>query len=129
MAGPKLPNIAELIQAGINPATGLPIKMGGSPSQLKEDIRKLLRIVDEQNAVNRYNWINLPDGLTGELIERMLYYKGQVAFFYMETDNTFYCLPYALDGSIDVYGRFTGITPIPFNGKAESKDEKPWIVD
>lgn len=128
MAGPNLPNIAELIQAGINPKTGLPIKMGGSPSQLKEDVRKLLRIVDEQNAVNRYNWINLPDGLTGELIERMLYYKGQVAFFYMETDNTFYCLPYALDGSIDVYGRFTGITPIPFNGKAESKDEKPWIV-
>lgn len=87
MAGPNLPNIAELIQAGINPKTGLPIKMGGSPSQLKEDIRKLLRIVDEQNAVNRYNWFNLPSGLTGEMIERILYYKGQLSFFYMETDG------------------------------------------
>lgn len=54
MPGPKLPNVAELIQAGINPKTGLPMKLGGDPAQLKSDIRKILRIVDEQNAVNRY---------------------------------------------------------------------------
>ena len=128
MPGPKLPNVAELLQAGINPKTGLPIKLGGDPAQLKSDIRKILRIVDEQNAVNRYTWYNLPDTLSGELIERILYYRGQAAFFYMEADNSFYFLPYALDGSIDVYGRYTGITPLPFNGTASDGKEKPWIV-
>ena len=128
MPGPKLPNVAELLQAGINPKTGLPIKLGGDPAQLKSDIRKLLRIVDEQNAVNRYTWYNLPDTLSGELIERILYYRGQAAFFYMEADNSFYFLPYALDGTIDVYGRYTGITPLPFNGTASDDKEKPWIV-
>lgn len=54
MAGPNLPNIQELIQAGINPRTGLPLKMGGSKCTLKEDIKKALRIQDEQDAVNRY---------------------------------------------------------------------------
>ena len=127
MAGPNLPNVSELIQAGINPKTGLPIKLGGDPTQLKGDYKKIIRIQDEQDAVNRYRWYNLPDTLSGRLIERILYYKGQAAFFYMKTDNSFYFLPYALDGTIDCYGRFTGITPLPWNGTAQDKDEKPWI--
>ena len=50
-----------LIQSGINPKTGLPIKFGdGETSQSKEEIRKQLRILDEQNAVNRYTWYNQP---------------------------------------------------------------------
>lgn len=48
-------------------------------------------------------------------------------FFYMPTDNSFYFLPYALDGTIDVYGRFTGVTPLPFNGTTNDGKEKPWI--
>lgn len=125
MAGPNLPNIAELIQAGINPKTGLPIKLGDDPSQLKNDIRHIIRIIDEQNAVNRYKWYNLPSGLTGEMIERILYYKGQLAFFYMETDDNWYALPFALNGTIDCYGRFLGITPLPFNGTTDDKKMKP----
>lgn len=54
MAGPNLPNVSELIQAGINPKTGLPIKLGGDPTQLKGDYKKIIRIQDEQDAVNRY---------------------------------------------------------------------------
>ena len=39
----------------------------------------------------------------------------------------YYILPYALSGTIDVYGRYKKITPLPFNGTA--KDEKDaWIV-
>lgn len=49
-------------------------------------------------------------------------------FFYMETTNQFYFLPYALSGTIDCYGRYTGVTPLPFNGSAESKENKPWIT-
>lgn len=124
--GPAIYDIDTLIQAGIDPKTGLPLKMG-APYALKGDIRKTLRVLDEANAVNRYKWYNLPNGLTGQLLERMLYYKGQVMFFYMPTDDTFYCLPYALDGTIDVYGRFVSVTPLPFNGTAQDKKDA-WIT-
>lgn len=131
--GPNLPNIQELIQAGIDPKTGLPIKVAAAQeSALKANLTTALRIMDEQAAIRKYTWYNLPDGLDGELLERILYYRGAGAFFYMKTDNSFYFLPYALDGTIDVYGRYTGITPLPFNGTAASKgkgDEiKPWIT-
>lgn len=118
------PNV--LIQAGIDPKTGLPIKLGcKDKTHLKDDIKKALRIIDEQNAVRRYCWYNLPDGINTELIERILYYKGQLMFFYEPSLEKFYVLPYALDGSIDIYGRFTGVRPLPFNGSTEvKKDDK-----
>ena len=121
-----------LIQAGIDPRTGLPIKVvGNEPCQLKINIKKQLRIVDEQDAINKYTWYNLPKGLSGQLIERILYYRGQGMFFMLQ--DKFYFLPYALsapEGStgIDVYGRFTGVTPLPFNGTSnDGKKDSPWI--
>ena len=123
--GPYIPNMEAYIAAGLNPATGLPYKMGGNEVQTKIDIKRALRIVDEQDAVNRFTWYNLPDGLTSQLLERILYYRGQGAFFKMA--DKFYFLPYALDGTIDVYGRFNAITPLPFNGTTQTKDEKPLI--
>ena len=127
-------NPAALIQAGIDPKTGLPLKVAGTGGVcVKGDIKKQLRIVDEQNAINRYTWYNLPKGLNGQLIERILYYRGQGMFFLLQ--DKFYFLPYALsapEGStgIDVYGRYTGTTPLPFNGTSNDggKDkQKPWI--
>lgn len=116
-----------LIQAGIDPKTGLPIRYSDSKCNLKSDIKRQLRIVDEQNAVNRFTWYNLPEGLNGRLMERILYYKGQGMFFFL--NGKFYFLPYALDGSIDVYGRFTAVTPLPFNGTTgEGTKERPWIT-
>lgn len=117
-----------LIQAGIDPKTGLPIKYGAAEGcKLKENVRKQLRIIDEQDAVNQFTWYNLPEGLNARLIERILYYKGQGMLFFLK--DKFYFLPYALDGTIDVYGRFTGVTPLPFNGTANDggKGDKPWI--
>ena len=118
-----------IIQAGINPKNGLPIKAtSGNPVTLKTDIKKQLRIVDEQNAINRFTWYNLPEGLNGRLMERILYYRGQAMLFFL--NDKFYFLPYTLDGNIDVYGRFTGVTPLPFNGTSNdggSGKEKPWI--
>lgn len=120
----RLPDLQTLIAAGIDPKTGLPIKaVGSQPCVLKENIKKLLRIVDEQDALNRYTWHGLPDEIDGNLVERMLYYKGQAAFFYEKTLDRFFILPYALDGTIDVYGRFTGIKPLPFNGSTESDNK------
>lgn len=68
--------------AGIDPRTGKPIKFDESviPNiNLKSDIKRQLRILDEQNAVNRFTWYNLPPELDGNLIERILFYRGQGA--------------------------------------------------
>lgn len=128
----KLPDIRTLIQAGIDPKTGLPIKLANmNDCELKESIQAIIRTNDEQLAINRFQWYGLPKGLTGNLIERILYYRGQGMLFYMPTDEKFYFLPYALDGNIDVYGRFTAVTPVPFAGTPGSTDKdgeiKPWI--
>ena len=121
-------DIKSLIAAGINPVTGLPMKSGGANvSCYKENIKKNLRIIDEQDAVNRYKWYNLPCNLTSQELERMLYYKGQLAFFYLPDADEFYFMPYALDGGIDFYGRFNSVHPIPF-AEGTSDEEKKRIA-
>ena len=119
--GPYLPNIQEIMAAGINPKTGLPYKFGGSPKTLKEDVKKFLRLIDEQDAVNRYVWYNLPADLTSQELERMIYYKGQLCFFYYPELEKFYFTPYALDGTIDFYGRFNRVHPVPMSSGVEEE--------
>lgn len=121
----KLLDISTLIAAGIDPRTGLPIKASGliCGTGKKEDIRRCLRILDEQDAVNRYKWYNLPCSLSSQELERLLYYRGQLAFFYLPGTNEFYFMPYALDGGIDFYGRFNSIHPVPF-AEGTSDEEK-----
>ena len=128
--GANLPNLDLLIQAGIDQKTGLPKQKADNKTELKTAVKRQLRIQDEQVAVNRYQWFNLPSSLDGQLLERILYYKGQAAFFYMPSNGSFYFLPYALTGSVDVYGRFMGITPLQFAGGTTSNEkgkERPWI--
>ena len=123
--GPVLPDIQTLIQAGINPKTGLPIKLSsGKPCNLKTDIKKFLRLIDEQDATQRYVWYNLPGNITSQEVERMLYYKGQLCFFYFKELDQFFFMPYALDGTIDFYGRFNTIHPVPFANGAEDEKSK-----
>lgn len=124
----KIPLLEPYYVAGVDPATGMPSRLGAP--MLKSEIKKDLRINDEQCALNSVKWYNLPNGLDGNLIERILYYRGQGMFFYLESADKFFFLPYALDGNIDVYGRFTEVTPLPFNGTAaegNEKEVKPWV--
>lgn len=126
MGKPFLPNLEPVRAAGINPYTGLLNKMTESSSILKQDIRRFIRIQDEQDAVNRYVWYNLPAGLSSQELERMLYYKGQLCFFYNKELNQFFFLPYALSGTIDLYGRFNTIHPVPM-AQGTTQDEKQQI--
>ena len=116
-------DLQTLVQAGIDPKTGLPLKVvNGLPSKLKEGIKALFRIIDEQDAVTRYTWYNLPCNITSQELERMIYYKGQLAFFYCEPLDQFFFMPYALDGTIDFYGRYNRIHPVPMaNGTTEEE--------
>ena len=122
--GAKIPDIQTLYQAGIDPKTGLPLKFGSNKCALKEDIKKFLRLVDEQDAVNRYVWYNLPANITSQELERMLYYKGQLCFFYDKDLEEFYFMPYALDGTIDFYGRYNTIHPVPMTSGTDDKGNK-----
>lgn len=131
MNGPRLLNESLLSQAGFDPKTGLPSRVC-PPIPLLENIKKQLRILDEQNAVNRYTWYNLPNGLTGQMLERMLYYKGQLCLFYLEETDQFLILPYSLCGNVDVYGRKMSITPIIWKGpmvETEKGKDVPFIND
>ena len=120
----NLPNLEPLYAAGIDPKTSLPIKLGGLKCLVKENVKKFLRLVDEQDAVNRYVWYNLPNDITSQELERMLYYKGQLAFFYMKDLNQFYFMSYALDGTIDFYGRYNTVHPVPMTSGTEDKGSK-----
>lgn len=120
----KLPDLQTFYQAGIDPKTGLPLKLVSVKYGLKDDIKKFLRLIDEQDAVNRYVWYNLPCNITSQELERMLYYKGQLCFFYDKNLNDFYFMPYALDGTIDFYGRFNTIHPVPMTSGTDDKGSK-----
>lgn len=114
MGQPTIPDINTLLQAGIDPKTRLPIKLGGTPCNLKRDIKIQLRIKDEQDAVNRFKWYNTGLDLSSQEIERMLYHKYELAFFYFEPLEKFMLLPFALNGGLDIYGRYQYITPVPY---------------
>ena len=121
----KIINTKLFEQAGIDLKTGLPTKMiKGRPERLPVDTLALLRIIDEQDAVNKGTWYNLPSGITSQELERMLYYRGQLCFFYFKELDKFYFMPYALDGTIDFYGRYNRVHPVPFSNGTEGGADK-----
>lgn len=118
----KLPDYKALAAAGIDPRTGKPIRCIENVS--KESVKKFLRLIDEQDAVNRYTWYNIPCNLTSQELERMIYYKGQLCFFYNKDLEEFYFMPYALDGTIDFYGRYNTIHPVPMTSGTTEEANK-----
>ena len=119
-----IPNIQDFVQAGIDMATRFPSRIVDADYPIKNAIKTALRIKDEQQFINRFVWYNLPSGLTGDLIERILYYRGTGCFFYQPAMEKFYFLPFALDGEIDTYGRYLDIKPLQFKGPSQDKDSK-----
>ena len=106
-------------QAGIDMKTGAPTRMVENVENLKSNMKKIMRLIDEQDAVNRYKWYNLPCNISSEELERLLYYKGQLCFFYFKELDEFYFMPFALEGSIDFYGRYNKIHPVPMSSGTE----------
>ena len=104
-----------LMSAGFDPKTGLPLKATSAcKAALKSNIKMQLRIIDEQDAINRFKWYNLPLDMTSQDLERMLYYRGQLCLFYFKELDSFFIMPYVLNGEIDFYGRFVTVSPVPF---------------
>lgn len=121
---PTMLNLDAYTQLGIDPRTGLPLKLTdgiGYPS-----IIEALKSMDVSECCALFKWYNLPDGLDGELIERILYYRGQGAMFYSQPNHKFYFLPFGAADGVDVYGRYNSILPLTFGGE---QDDQVWIKD
>lgn len=125
---PKVPRIPD--KETLN-AMGFDLPDGGLA--LYQDIIKNLRISDEQIAINKFIIHNLPYGLDNNLVNRIIYYRGRGALFYVPEIERFKFLPFCMssDGnkSIDEYGRWLVIQPLVFNGKAQAtgNKEEVWI--
>ena len=108
--GPRLPDLNTLMALGLLPRDGI------LPN---DEVKKILRVNDEQIHINRGKWYNFPRGLNGNLVERIIYYRGQGMLCYIRGMERFVFLPFCLNQGLDIYGRYTHGTPIPFNGSAE----------
>ena len=87
----------------------------------------MVGIMREQNKteiLERYMWINLPPGITQDLIERVLYYRGKGIMYFNDEVEKFQFLPFALNGDIDEYGRYLKCNTLPFTGVTEENDKK-----
>lgn len=128
----KLPYMPD-VQAYLAITGGrLPPKFGNKGPALNDSILMGMRVMDEQDALRSIEWTGLPLETPASLIERILYYRANLMFFYMKETNRFYALPYA-GKDIDVYGRYQYATALPFTGSTEQKGKKsketPWIKD
>lgn len=112
-------------QAGIAP-NGLPIKLyQGRRCTTKEDTVRLLRNQDKAINVNMFDWSNTQLDLTSQDVNRLLYYRGQLAYAYIKEIEQFVLLPFAIDGPLDMYGRPQWIRLIPYTSSTEDKRMKP----
>lgn len=121
--GPWMADLSMWEKAGVDPKTGLPSRMVDCDTHLKTEIKHALRIKDEQDAVNRYAWYNLPLKITPQEVERRLYYNHHLAFFYFEELEEFCLMPFAMDSGLDFYGRPTYIHPVPYASGNTEEDK------
>lgn len=98
----------------------------GNPKKYNLDYDSLFAIMKQQNMIEtleRYLWVNIPPGLTEDLIERLLFFRGRGVFYFNDKVGKFQFLPYALNGTIDEYGRYTACNTLPFTG-VDSEQKK-----
>lgn len=100
-------------KGGVNPIA--------SRSERRESLRQAFEIRELQQFVRRYRWTGLPKGLDPTLMERILYYRGRVVLF--KFNEKYFAVPFALNGTIDVYGRYQTVVPLTFNGSVATDDD------
>lgn len=132
--GAKMFDLNALAQSGI-PLSNEMLKYGNAVDQngvvvsanpLDYGLRydELFAIMREQNyveTIERYMWTNVPFGLTPDLIERVLFFRGKGVLYFNDAVGKFQFLPFALNDTIDEYGRYTRCNTLPFIGVDEVK--------
>ena len=92
-----------------------------SNSDLFDSTVKSLRIQEEQEYVSCFQWYGIPEDLSTEFLERMMYYKATLVCFYFEPNKKFYFMPYSNGGDLDFYGRMQLLRPLPFYQASDSE--------
>lgn len=96
-------------------------------------IKDNLRIFDQMQFMSRFKWHNLPEGITSEDIERILYFRGS-GMLYLDKDlDKFFFLPYAMTSdsitgeeqptagaTLSFTGKYRKIKPMSFNGESSA---------
>ena len=114
---PFIPLLQPLYDLGIDPKTGLPLKMENNVSNLEMGMRMILNRLDSTQTITRFKYKNLPKGLSGDIIERTIYYRGKCCIFYEKTSERFYALPCTMGkGGLDEYGRYRTAKPVLYQG-------------
>lgn len=115
----KLPNTELLRQTGHLRSAGI------DPDTIFPDSKRAIRIKDEAEFIHRYKWEGLPKELPAELLERILYFRGQGMLFKNGDGegSLFLFLPYAVSGPFDCYGRPNQLKPVIFGGSTSIKDK------
>lgn len=87
--------------------------------------RENMQKIDAMEAIARFDWEDLPTGLTPELMERICYFKGQGILFWEDIMKKWLLLPFTFDGDatngLDFYGAYGQVRPVPFNGVSEQQ--------
>lgn len=105
-----------------------------NPLKYNLDYQSLYDIMRQQNQTEtyeRYMWLDVPPGLTADLIERVLFFRGKGVFYFNEKVEKFQFLPFTLNGLIDEYGRYLKVNTLPFIGmeeKPKKNNEKRLIT-
>ena len=132
--GAKMFDLSALLKAGI-PLSNDMLKYGnavdqdgkvitGDPNKYGLHYNELFTIMRQQNfieTIERYMWTNVPFGLTPDLIERLLFFRGKGVFYFNDKLEKFQFLPFALNNTIDEYGRYTRCNTLPFVGVDQVK--------
>lgn len=132
-------DLASIAAAGLNPTKKM-LKYGNlvdqygncvtrNPLSYNLDYGSLYDLMRDKNKIDvleRYMWTNMLPGLTQDLIERILFYRGKGVFYYNPDVEKFQFLPFGLNGLIDEYGRYTRVNTLPFTGvdRVKSADSK-----
>lgn len=122
LTNPQLLKIAGVIRGGVDKSK-LDKQVPFKESYIPECIKAQLKVVDQQDAVSAFQWKGLPPGVDQNMIQRILYQRGEGALFMRQ--GKFYFLPYIYDHRpdeqwvVDTYGRLTGIRPVAFLGPAQ----------
>ena len=94
-----------------------------SDEKIKADSRYELLLTDFMNlAINRFEWENLPVGLTSERMEQMLIENGTLMAF-KKANEGIYILPCFGEGKINAYGVNTQFRITSMNGEINESIE------
>lgn len=105
-------------------------------SNKKEDLavqmKILLRLNDEADAIGRFNWKEIAKGIamTSDEIERLLYFRGQLILWYYSNNDKFMITPFSGSG-INFNGKFSKARPVPIslNNEVNNYDEQSKALD